>query len=75
MAHSAVNRTGYIEKWDQTGSPEIPDKGETSEIPGLPSGAAQAKPSSCTAVTLHTSCHAFKRHFPQIFTVKQPACT
>ena len=27
-----------IEKWDQTESPEIPDRGETSEIPGLPSG-------------------------------------
>ena len=22
----------YIEKWDQTDSPEIPDRGETSEI-------------------------------------------
>ena len=29
---------GDIEKWDQTESPEIPDRGETSEIPGLPSG-------------------------------------
>ena len=29
---------GEIEKWDQTESPEIPDRvGETSEIPGLPS--------------------------------------
>ena len=27
-----------IEKWDQTGSREIPDRGETSESPGLPSG-------------------------------------
>ena len=25
-----------IEKWDQTGSPEIPDRGETSEIPRPP---------------------------------------
>ena len=25
-------------KWDQTDSPEIPDRGETSTIPGLPSG-------------------------------------
>ena len=25
----------YIEKWDQS---EIPDRGETSEIPGLPGG-------------------------------------
>ena len=31
-------RGDNIEKWDQTGSPEIPDRGETSEIPGLPSG-------------------------------------
>ena len=31
------NKTGAIDKWDQTGSPEIPDRGETSEIPGLPS--------------------------------------
>ena len=29
----------YIEKWDQTDSSEIPDRGETSAIPGLPSGA------------------------------------
>ena len=28
----------YIEKWDQTDSPEIPDRGGgTSETPGLPS--------------------------------------
>ena len=26
----------YIEKWDQTGIPEIPDRGETSEIPRPP---------------------------------------
>ena len=32
------NKTGDIEKWDQTESPEIPDRGETSEIPDLPSG-------------------------------------
>ena len=32
------NNRGYIEKWDQTESPEILDRGETSEIPGLPSG-------------------------------------
>ena len=25
----------YIEKWDQTESPEIPDRGKTSEIPGM----------------------------------------
>ena len=28
----------YIEKWDQTGSPEIPDRGETSAIPRPPFG-------------------------------------
>ena len=28
----------YREKWDQTGSPEIPEKGETSEIPRPPFG-------------------------------------
>ena len=32
------NKRGDIEKCDQTDSPEIPDKGETSKIPGLPSG-------------------------------------
>ena len=31
------NKRGDKEKWDQTDSPEIPDKGEISEIPGLPS--------------------------------------
>ena len=35
------NKRRDIEKWDQTGSPEIPDRGETSERkPGLPSGEA-----------------------------------
>ena len=28
----------YIEKWDQTGSPDIPGRGETSEIPQPPLG-------------------------------------
>ena len=28
----------YIKKCDQTDNPHIPDRGETSEIPGLPSG-------------------------------------
>ena len=32
------NKRGYTEKWNHTDSPEIPDRGETSEIPGLPSG-------------------------------------
>ena len=35
------NKTGDIEKWDQTdSSPELPDRGETSEIPGLHSGGS-----------------------------------
>ena len=29
---------GVTEKWDQTDSPEIPDRGVTSEMLGLPSG-------------------------------------
>ena len=33
----------YIETWDQTGSPEISDMVETSEIPGLPSGVILCK--------------------------------
>ena len=37
------NKRGDIEKWDQTGSPEIPDRGETSEIPGLPSGRVMTR--------------------------------
>ena len=30
-----------IEKWDQTDSPKIPDREETSEIPSLTSGVTQ----------------------------------
>ena len=30
----------YIEKWDQTSSPEIPDRGKTSEIPQPPFGGS-----------------------------------
>ena len=37
------NKTGALEKWDQTGSLEIPDRGETSENPGLPSGGCEPK--------------------------------
>ena len=34
------NKRGDIEKWDQTDSPEIPDKGVDIRNPlGLPSGA------------------------------------
>ena len=29
---------GQIVKWNQYDNPEIPDRGETSDIPGLPSG-------------------------------------
>ena len=32
------NNRGGIEKWGQIDSPEIPDRGEMSEIPGLPLG-------------------------------------
>ena len=32
------NKRGDTEKWDQADGPEIPDRWETSEIPGLPSG-------------------------------------
>ena len=32
------NKIGDIEKWDQSGSFEISDRGETPGIPGLPSG-------------------------------------
>ena len=35
------NKRGDAEKWDQTGIPEFPDKGEASEIPGLPSGGSE----------------------------------
>ena len=30
------NKRGHIEKWDKTDSTGIPDRGETSAIPGLP---------------------------------------
>ena len=36
-----------IEKWDQTENPEIPDRGETSEIPGLPSGEHTQRTATC----------------------------
>ena len=32
------NKRGDIEKWDQTDSPEIPDRGRLQKSPGLPSG-------------------------------------
>ena len=32
------NKRGDTETWDQTDSPEIPERGQTSEVPGLPSG-------------------------------------
>ena len=33
----------YIEKWDQTESPEIPDGGETAEISGHPFWGTESK--------------------------------
>ena len=42
-----------IEKWDQTESPEIPDRGETSEIPRLPFGGGFT---SLHVLLLVTSC-------------------
>ena len=41
-------KRGDIEMWDQADSPEIPDRGETSEIPSLPSGGQQTKTSDYT---------------------------
>ena len=43
-----MNKREDIEKWDQTGSPETPDRGETSEIPGLPL-------TKCQVFTVHAS--------------------
>ena len=34
------NKRGDVEQWDQTGSPEIPDRGET-EIPRPPLGGVE----------------------------------
>ena len=46
------NKRGYnIEKWDQTDSPEIPDKGETSQIPGFPSSCVSV-PVVCTPLCI-----------------------
>ena len=36
------NKRGDTEKWDQIESPDISDSGETSEFPGLQSGALSA---------------------------------
>ena len=41
------NKRGNMETWDQTGSPEIPDMGETSEMPGLPSGGRSVQRQRC----------------------------
>ena len=35
---SQKNKRGDIEKWNQIDRTEITDRGETSEIPSLPSG-------------------------------------
>ena len=37
------NKRGDAEKWDQTGTLEIPDRVGTTEIPGLPSGGCEPK--------------------------------
>ena len=37
-------------------SPEIPDRGETSDIPGLPSGAPMACWSNALPIVLHPHC-------------------
>ena len=38
-ANRTRQKNKYIEKWDQTDSPEIPDRGETSESPTSLQGA------------------------------------
>ena len=45
------NKRGDIAKWEQTFSPEIPDRGETSEIPGLPSGGLDMTRSAYSILT------------------------
>ena len=51
------NKRGDIEKWDRkTDSPEIPDKGgETSELPGLPSGRGREERETTTGTVELTS--------------------
>ena len=46
-----------IEKWDQTESPEIPDRGETSEIPGLPSGVSESNSTSKASQACNSHAH------------------
>ena len=38
-----MNKRGDIEKWDETGSPDIPDREGTSEIPRPPFGGQEVK--------------------------------
>ena len=57
------NKRGYIEKWEQTDSPAIPDRGETSDIPSLPSGAKLGtKPTSCGQILM---CNRYTIHNDQ----------
>ena len=63
------NKTGDTEKWDQTESPEFPDRGETSEMPGLPSVGLQtetevvrAKGIQVTAVQIQRSLYSSLIH-------------
>ena len=50
--------------WDQTESPEIPDRGETSETPGLLSGDvhshAHTHTHTCMHILTHTLTHTHK---------------
>ena len=41
LTNSNTNDISCIEKWDETESPEILDREETSEIPSLPLGDNQ----------------------------------
>ena len=51
------NKRGYIEKWVQTDSSEIPDREETSEVPGLPSGVAKKQIHVTRPDKRVTKCH------------------
>ena len=46
-----------------TDSPEIPDRGETSDIPGLPSGVVQLK-------TVHTAVNIGQSQFTAVTACK-----
>ena len=48
-------------KVESNGSPEIPDRGEISDIPGLPSGGGGAQRERERANTNHTHTHTHAR--------------